>query len=190
MSWLEQYSNKLAHSIAFVDVQERDGKPVDKDHIIPVIWQKISSAHKGGNKVMFVGNGGSAAIASHAAIDYSRNGKRRSMAFNDGAALTCLGNDFGYGSVFEKQIEFQALKGDILVAISSSGNSENILRAVKKARKMGCYSVTFSGFEKSNALRELGDVNFYVSAAEYGFVELAHMSLIHAILDCGTGLDQ
>ena len=83
---------------------------------------------------MFVGNGGSAGIASHLAIDFSKNGGMRAMAFNDPSALTCLGNDLGYENVFAKQIEFHGRAGDLLIAISSSGRSPNILNAVKAAR--------------------------------------------------------
>ena len=72
---------------------------------------------------MFVGNGGSAGIASHLAIDFSKNGGLRSLAFNDASALTCLGNDLGYENVFAKQIDFHARAGDLLIAISSSGRS-------------------------------------------------------------------
>ena len=91
-------------------------------------------AHNAGNKIIFIGNGGSAGIASHLAIDFSKNGGLRALAFNDPSALTCLGNDLGYENVFAKQLEFHARPGDLLIAISSSGTSPNILSAVKEAR--------------------------------------------------------
>ena len=84
-----------------------------------------------GNKLIFVGNGGSAAItASHMATDYSKNGNIRALALNDSSMLTCLGNDLGYDRVFAKQIELHARAGDLVIAISSSGRSANILNAV------------------------------------------------------------
>ena len=92
------------------------------------------AAHDAGSKIIFVGNGGSAGIASHLAIDFSKNGGLRALAFNDPAALTCLGNDLGYENVFAKQLDFHARPGDLLIAISSSGRSPNILGAVKMAR--------------------------------------------------------
>jgi D-sedoheptulose 7-phosphate isomerase len=101
--------------------------------------------------------------------------------------LTCLSNDYGYEFVFEKQVEFHARKGDVLVAISSSGKSVNILNAVKAARKIGCSVMTFSGFDKQNPLAKLGDLNFYVDSKEYGFVEVGHVALMHAMLDHMTG---
>ncbi len=146
-------------------------------------------AHDAGNKIMFVGNGGSAGIASHMSTDYSKNGGLRSTAFNDASALTCLGNDYGYEHVFAKQIEFHAREGDLLVAISSSGSSANILNAVEAARKSRCRVWTLSGFKPENPLRRSGDINMYVSSSEYGFVEISHMTLIHAVLDLHMGWD-
>jgi D-sedoheptulose 7-phosphate isomerase len=136
---------------------------------------------------MFVGNGGSAGIASHLAIDFSKNGGLRSLAFNDSSALTCLGNDLGYENVFAKQLEFHARPGDLLIAISSSGRSPNILAAVKTARARNCKVVTFSGFTEENDLRKTGDINFFVRSREYGFVEVSHLALCHAVLDIDMG---
>jgi len=140
-----------------------------------------------GRQLIFVGNGGSAAIASHMAIDYVRNGELRAMAFNDAGALTCVANDFGYEQVFAKQIEWRAAAGDVLVAISSSGQSANILNAATAARAVGCEVVTLSGFDPENPLRRLGDMNLYVASRQYGFVEIAHLTLCHAILDLHCG---
>ncbi|HLN08987.1 MAG TPA: SIS domain-containing protein [Xanthobacteraceae bacterium] len=144
-------------------------------------------SHAAGNKIMFVGNGGSAAIASHMAIDYCKNGGLRAVAFNDASALTCLANDFGYVQVFAKQIEFHARRDDLLVAISSSGRSPNILHGVEAARSLGCGVATFSGFTESNELRRAGDVNFYLRSTEYGLVEIGHLALCHAMLDLHLG---
>jgi D-sedoheptulose 7-phosphate isomerase len=138
-------------------------------------------------KVMFIGNGGSAGICSHMAIDFTKNGGFGALAFNDGAALTCLGNDLGYDQVFAKQVQMHGRSGDLLIAISSSGNSVNILNGVAAARARGCVVATFSGFKPDNRLRVLGDVNFFVASHAYGFVETAHQALIHAILDFTMG---
>ena len=134
-------------------------------------------------KVIFVGNGGSAGIASHQAVDFWKNGGIRALAFNDSSLLTCLGNDYGYEFVFEKSIDMFADKGDILIAISSSGKSENILRGARSARKKGCKIVTLSGFKEDNPLSSMGDFNFYVPAQSYGPVEIIHHSICHCLLD-------
>lgn len=134
-------------------------------------------------KVIFIGNGGSAAVASHQAIDYWRNGGFRAVAFNDGALLTCISNDFGYEQVFSKPISMFAQPGDVLFAISSSGQSVNILEGVGQAMQMGCYAITLSAFKPDNPLRQLGDLNFYVPTQSYGFAEILHLSICHCILD-------
>lgn len=139
------------------------------------------------NKVMFVGNGGSAGISGHMAIDFAKNGGVRSVTFNDASSLTCLGNDLGYDQVFAKQVEMQGLPGDILIAISSSGESKNILEAVSQAKAMGCECITLSGFAPGNRLRGAGATNFYVGSGVYGFVETAHQAILHAILDTAMG---
>src|SRR3989338_6359413 len=135
------------------------------------------------NKVIFIGNGGSAAIASHMAIDFWKNGGIRATAFNDGSLLTCVSNDFGYKHVFEKPLQMFANDGDVLVAISSSGKSENIMQGVDAAQSKGCSVITLSGFDKSNPLRSKGIYNFYVPASEYGPVEITHQYICHCILD-------
>jgi len=145
------------------------------------------AAHDRGNKLILIGNGASSTMASHFASDFSKNAGIRALAVNDGAMLTALVNDIGPEAVFAQQIEFYAQEGDVLVAISSSGTSPNILVAVAEAQKRGCSVVTFSGFDPSNPLRQSGGLNFHVPAEEYGFVEVTHTGLIHAILDLSLG---
>lgn len=136
-----------------------------------------------GKRFFFIGNGGSAAIASHMAADWMKNGMLRTMSFNDPAALTCISNDLGYEAVFTLPLQSHARKSDVLIAISSSGESQSILRAVELARAVGLYVVTLSGFAPDNALRGRGDVNFYVPSGKYGTVEITHLAILHAMLD-------
>jgi D-sedoheptulose 7-phosphate isomerase len=107
----------------------------------------------------------------------------RSVSFNDGPQLTCLGNDHGSEQVFAMPVSMFANPGDVLVAISSSGNSTNIINAVAAARARECAVITLSGFGPDNRLRPLGDLNFYVPARHYGHVELAHETILDCILD-------
>jgi D-sedoheptulose 7-phosphate isomerase len=189
---LNQWFGKLENVLRETRVTDRasNGLPLE----VGCEWVRkfAHQAHDAGNKLIFVGNGGSAGIASHLAIDYSKNGGLRALAFNDPSALTCLGNDLGYENVFAKQLDFHARPGDMLIAISSSGRSPNILEAVKTARARDCKVVTYSGFTEDNDLRRTGDVNFYVRANknEYGFVEIAHLALCHAVLDIDMGWGQ
>ena len=147
------YFATLARLTLAAEATDGAGNQATLDDVFGAVMARARAAHASGNKVMFIGNGGSAAIASHMAIDYTKNGGIRALAFNDGAALTCLGNDLGYAQVFARQIEMHARSGDLLIAISSSGNSANILAAVEAARGRGCAVVTFSGFRPDNKLR-------------------------------------
>lgn len=143
----------------------------------------ITSRTQAGSKVMFIGNGGSAAIASHQAVDYWKNGGMRAISFNDSSLLTCISNDYGYPHVFEKPIEMFADPGDLLIAISSSGQSDNILRGSRAALVKGCDLITMSGFKPDNPLRSLGHVNFFAPSSSYGHVEISHLALCHCLLD-------
>lgn len=177
------------HSLAdAVEGSDGSGQAMARAVALERFVAAARAAHAGGCKLMFIGNGGSAGIASHMAIDYSKNGGLRALAFNDGAALTCLGNDLGYENVFARQIEMHGRPGDVLVAISSSGRSPNILRAVEAARGAGAaFILTLSGFSPDNPLRRLGDANLYVPSDQYGFVEILHLTLCHAALDLSLG---
>ena len=184
---LGRYFSELGALPLSAQVTGLDGRSTALDDFFADAIERIRATHAAGNTIIFIGNGGSAAIASHMAIDYTKNGGIRAMAMNDGAALTCLSNDLGYENVFAKQLEMHAREGDLLVAISSSGSSENILRAVGAARDRGCAVITLSGFSSNNPLRQLGDLNLYVPSGEYGFVEVTHLSLCHAMLDLASG---
>ena len=183
----DRYLQALARSLAEVAVTDLAGAPVSAGSAIARAGALARSTHRDGNTMLVIGNGGSAGIASHVAIDYSKNGGIRALAFNDGAVLTCLGNDLGFDQVFAKQIEFHGRSGDLLVAISSSGRSPDILRAVETARARGIGVITLSGFGADNPLRRLGDLNFYIASHEYGFVEISHLALCHAVLDLLMG---
>lgn len=147
------------------------------------------AAHRSGNKVIFVGNGGSAAIASHIATDYTKNAGIRSIAFNDASTLTCMANDFGYEEAFGKLVEFYGLAGDILVCISSSGMSENIISAAAAAMDREITVITLSGFADENRLRGMGEINFWVPAGDYGLIEITHLSILHTITSLGKMLE-
>lgn len=156
---------------------------LDFDQAINQIIKLISLRKKRSNKIIIIGNGGSASIASHIATDFLKNLRIPALAFNDASLLTCLSNDLGYEKVFSLPIGIIARKGDILFAISSSGKSKNILNAVAEAKRKNCFVVTLSGFSPGNPLRRMGNINFYVPSPSYGAVEIAHLAICHAIVD-------
>jgi D-sedoheptulose 7-phosphate isomerase len=184
---LKSYVDNLSNCVSNCVVTDEANELIPIDVGILQLGKLAKKTHAVGNKIIFIGNGGSAAICSHMAIDYSKNGGMRALAFNDGAFLTCLGNDFGYESVFTKQVEFHGQPGDLLVAISSSGQSKNIIEAAKQAKSQKMFVVTLTGFNHTNPLRLLGDLNFYLENGNYGFVEVGHLTLLHAALDIEMG---
>jgi D-sedoheptulose 7-phosphate isomerase len=184
---LDQYFTSLNRLVCAVEAQDRAGAFLPPDQALEWFIMAARRAHAQGGKLMFIGNGGSAGIASHMAIDYAKNGGLRSLAFNDAAALTCLGNDIGYEQVFAHQVGLHGRSEDLLVAISSSGRSPSILNAVKAGHDQGCTVFTLSGFNADNPLRRIGDVNLYVPSGQYGFVEITHLALLHAALDIAMG---
>lgn len=146
---------------------------------------KLLKSRSSSNKIIFIGNGGSAAIASHMALDFSNAGKIRAVCFSDGSLLTCLANDYSYENVFEKAIEIYGDPEDILIAISSSGESINILNGVKAAKQKKCFIITLSGFMPLNSLMMMGDFNILVPIPRpyYGPVEMSHYIILHYIND-------
>jgi D-sedoheptulose 7-phosphate isomerase len=185
---LSKYFLTLSDLLCRVEVTSKAGEAVDYANAATAVMTAARETHAAGNKLIFVGNGGSAAIASHMATDYSKNGGIRALALNDASMLTCLGNDLGYDRVFAKQVELYARPGDLVIAISSSGRSANILNAVDAAVAAGCTVATLSGFTPDNPLRRRGTWNFYVASDRYGFVEIGHLTICHAVLDFLCGL--
>lgn len=175
MSRIKKWSDQLASSSC-------DALLSHHEHVESFIELARAKCKKG-KKICFIGNGGSASIASHMAEDYTKNGKLRSIAFNDAALLTCLANDYGYENVFKEAIKAYCDKEDILVAISSSGKSQNIINACKQAKEKDMSVVTLSGFDIGNPLYKMGRLNFWVDAQEYGLVEIIHLAILHCALD-------
>ena len=156
--------------------------PTNKSSIEKAVKLLLKTKNKK-TTIFLVGNGGSSAIAEHMAIDLTKNAGLRALAISGSPMLTTFSNDYGYEKVFQKALESFANKFDILIAISSSGASKNILNACKSARKKGMKIITFSAFKKNNPLRKKGDLNFWINSKAFGYVELIHNLLIHYIND-------
>src|SRR5262249_32548413 len=182
-SYVDGYAQALATALQEAQAPDPSGSRVLLDEVVRWVAATARGAHDAGGKLMFVGNGGSATTASHMATDYNKNGNLRTLSLNDSSMLTCLANDYSFADVFAKQVEFHARAGDLLVAISSSGKSEDILNAARTGRALGCTVLTMSGFGADNPLRREGDMNVYLPSDYYGIVEIGHLVLCHAILD-------
>jgi len=175
--------HKLFDLILKTQVTNREGQLFSLEEGMTKAVQMISSLGPSSNKALLIGNGGSAAVASHMQNDLCKAAGVRAMVFNEPPLLTALTNDHGYESAFERLVELWAEANDLLIAISSSGRSENILRAARAAAKRQCQILTFSGFRSDNPLRSTGDINFYIASESYGAVEVAHTILMHSLTD-------
>jgi|TARA_B100000795_G_C22806623_1_gene445369 D-sedoheptulose 7-phosphate isomerase len=145
--------------------------------------KKILQLKKTGGKILIFGNGGSAAIASHFAIDINKNTNFKCMNFSDSSHITCLSNDYGYEEWIKKSLDKFGQKQDIVILISSSGMSKNMINAINKKKRYKSI-ITFTGFSKSNKLKNLGDINFYVNSSKYNYVENVHQCWLLSLVDC------
>ena len=148
----------------------------------------LVQAKKNNGKIMIFGNGGSAAIASHVSVDLTKNANIRSVNFNEADLITCFSNDYGYERWVEKAIDFYADDKDVLILISSSGKSLNMINACKAARNNKISKIiTFTGHDNNNPLSKLGDINFWINSKAYNFVENTHQVWLLTIVDLIIG---
>jgi len=147
-------------------------------------WIRIThDVHALERNIYLVGNGASAALASHFAADACKNCGLRAQAFTDPALLTAVGNDLAFEEVFALPLCRLARPGDLAIAISSSGNSPNIVRGIEAAHTIGMRIVTLTGMRPDNRARAAGDLNFYVPLPRYGWAESAHQVVLHYWFD-------
>ena len=163
--------------------RERE-RPVSLQTGLEALARLWAGQRTGGGTVFWAGNGGSAAIASHLAQDLMNKCGVKSITFNDPALITCMANDYGYADVFRRPLAALAQPGDALVAISSSGSSDNIVGTAASALEAGLEVITLSAFDANNRLHGLpATLSFHVPTTRYGQAELAHGALLHAALD-------
>lgn len=134
-------------------------------------------------RIFFIGNGGSNAICSHMMEDFAKIGGFPTFSFSDAALITCFANDYGYEQAMKEWLKLHFTESDLLVAISSSGESKSILNAVELAKNLNGHIITLSGFNVNNQLSSKGDINFHIAISNYGIVECYHQVILHIILD-------
>lgn len=138
-------------------------------------------------KVILAGNGASASIAGHGAFDFTKQAGIRALSFSESGLITAFSNDCGFEMWIQKALEFYAEHGDVIVLISSSGRSPNVVNAAKFAKEMGNPVVTFTGFDRENPLKSLGDINFWVDSKAYNIIENTHSIWLMAVCDLIIG---
>ena len=144
---------------------------IDKDNQkkIKKLYQLILNVKKKNNKIIIAGNGGSAAIASHFSVDMTKNGNVRCVNFNESDLITCFANDYGYENWLKQALKFYSDKGDLVILISASGNSKNMVNAAKFINNKRNTLVTYTGFNGKNKLSKYGNLNFTVNSKVFNF---------------------
>jgi D-sedoheptulose 7-phosphate isomerase len=181
-SWSE-FSSQIHSALYGILFTNRQGNE------IPVImgfdrWRSMAIDVRKIQKTLFlIGNGASASMASHFAADLAKNAHLHTQVFSDLALITAVSNDMSYKDVFSEPLKHSGNKGDMLVAISSSGISPNIISAIKVARQKRIAIVTLSAMKAGNAIRKMGDLNIYINAASYGLAETCHAAILHHWMD-------
>ena len=171
-NYLKTYLNRFSNTLL-----DYDNKKFLK------IIQILKKIKKNKKKVIIVGNGGSAAIASHVSVDLTKMCKIRAINFNEADLLTCFSNDYGYENWVKMALSSYADKGDLLICISSSGESKNIINGANFAKKIGCKVITLTGFDRKNKVRKIGNINLWLKSKNYNIIEMTHHIWLLSIVD-------
>lgn len=184
INYFSEYIKKINEGLSNAVVTDINGNEMSYDEGLN-IWtdkaQFVKEISKG--LIFFCGNGASASMAEHMSHDWFQNAVINTTTCAEVSHITAISNDVGYEDVYSYRIERILSDKDILVAISSSGNSPNIVKAVETAKANGVFTITVSGKKLDNKIRQMGDLNFYVPLEHYGEVESAHAVLLHCALD-------
>lgn len=180
--WCQHIQDLQSH-LNSLSVRGSFGEEIENDAAFER-WQKQTRrVYEERKTVYLIGNGASASMASHFAADLAKNAHVHTEVFSDLSLITAIANDMTYDEIFAEPLRRRMIKGDMLVAISSSGQSANILQAVTVAKEIGGSVITVSAMQPDNELRSLGMLNFYVPAATYGMAETCHATILHYWMD-------
>jgi len=179
----DKYLSTFKDVLKSLVIFDNKGIAISEEISWSILSQKLNETKNKNATIYLIGNGGSNAIISHASVDFLNTCKIKAVPLTNGSQLTCFANDFGYEQVFVKPLETLISKEDILIAVSSSGFSKNIINGVEVAKNIGAFIVTLSGFKSDNALKQIGDINFWLNSNHYGMVEIGHSLILHYISD-------
>lgn len=175
--------HEFTRVIESVEITDASGRSWGTEEAMAKLVALCNELRQRNGYIYIIGNGGSAGVAGHTVTDLVNVVKLRATTIHDPALLTCMSNDYGYESGFARILASVATRNDLLVAISSSGQSENIRNAVRAMRELGGSVVTLTGFRSHNPLRTLGDVNVWLDSDDYGLVEIGHQFILHNVAD-------
>jgi D-sedoheptulose 7-phosphate isomerase len=168
---------------ALIDLLERDMAP-----LIAEMGSLISTALTNGNKLLVMGNGGSAADSQHFVAEIVGRFKMERKALpavalsTDTSILTAIGNDYGFESIFSRQVEALGMPGDIVVGLSTSGNSPNVLKALRIARERGCRTIGLLG-KDGGSIKDVCDLALVVPSTDTPRIQEGHITVIHIVCD-------
>jgi D-sedoheptulose 7-phosphate isomerase len=171
VQFLNNYWNEIYQNLENLDIKK-----------FQILKKKIFLLNNR-NKIILVGNGGSASISSHVAVDFTKITGKRSVCFNEANLITCFANDYGYENWVAKALKSFSISGDIIILISSSGKSKNLINACNFAKKKSLFVATFTGFQKNNPLSKLGDLNFWVNSNKFNIIEMVHHICLLSLVD-------
>jgi D-sedoheptulose 7-phosphate isomerase len=181
-NWVQKYTG-LHKLLKNLSVRDGKSRSLGQEEGFG-IWCDYSKTIKAAQKQIFlIGNGASSSMASHFATDIVKNVGIRARVFTDSSLVTAIGNDMSFNDVYAEPLRWNGNAGDLLVAISSSGNSPNIIRAIQVAKEMKMVIVTLSAMAEDNTIRSMGDLNFYIAAGTYGLAESSHAVILHHWVD-------
>jgi D-sedoheptulose 7-phosphate isomerase len=184
-------SAEFAALIDNIRVTNLHGEKEETEESISHFVKLLQANNKNGGTIYLVGNGGSAAVASHALTDFVNACHLRAFTLHESSLITCMANDFGYEESFKLILKSVLREQDMLIAISSSGKSPNIHHAVDIAKSRDCKVITLSGFQSDNKLSKMGYLNFWLDSSDYGLVEIAHLFILHNVADrIAAGVDK
>jgi D-sedoheptulose 7-phosphate isomerase len=183
MRSLSSYIGEVEGGLRGASAADASGRPLGVDAALNAWAERARQAHDVRGTLFFCGNGASATMAEHMSHDCFQNAGLLTYTVSETAHITAISNDISYEQVFAYRIARMCGDTDMLIAISSSGKSPNIAKAVEAARAKGMFVVTVSGMSPGNDLRKSGDLNFHVALGTYGLVESAHAVLLHCWLD-------
>ena len=183
MEYYRNYVRDLAQSMQDLEVTDAKGASLDIAFAFSQWMSMTQLVYQKSKQVFFIGNGASCAIANHLSADSTKQGKLKGRTFSEASLLTAIGNDMSFDEVFSLPLKSYAAEGDLLITISSSGNSPNIVKALSVAQELKLHTITLSGLGPENKSRRLGQLNFYIPGKSYGIVESAHQALLHCWLD-------
>jgi D-sedoheptulose 7-phosphate isomerase len=184
----------MKNDIKFLDKYFKDFKNLVDSNNNEIIKKLINlkkiliNARKNKKKIIIFGNGGSASIASHFSVDLTKNAKIRCVNCNEADLITCFSNDYGYEHWIEMAINYFGDKNDVLIVISSSGKSKNIINACTAAKKKKFSKIiTLTGHSIKNPIKKLGNINLWVNSKAYNKIENIHQFWLLSLVDLIIG---